>query len=47
MDVGYRGVFANMNESNNAEPSSVAREVLSSKYEAWSYEKEIRILTTE
>jgi hypothetical protein len=47
VDIGYRGVFAGVNESIDAEPSSVAREVLSSKYEAWSYEQEVRILTTE
>ncbi|MDX7648072.1 DUF2971 domain-containing protein [Aeromonas caviae] len=46
VDITYRGVFAGVNESNSADPSSVARAVLSSKYDAWSYEKEIRILTT-
>src|SRR5690606_35270401 len=47
VEVGYRGVFAAVNESIDAEPSSIAREVLSSKYNAWSYEQEIRILTAE
>ncbi|WP_208020486.1 DUF2971 domain-containing protein [Vibrio viridaestus] len=47
VDITYRGVFAGVNESNSADPSSVARAVLSSKYDAWSYEKEIRILTTD
>lgn len=47
IDINYRGVFAAVNESNSADPSSVAKAVLSSKYDAWSYEQEIRILTTE
>jgi hypothetical protein len=47
MDINYRGVFAAVNESNSADPSSVAKAVLSSKYDAWSYEQEIRILTTD
>lgn len=47
IDINYRGVFAGLNESFNAEPSSIAREVLSSKYHAWAYEEEIRILTTD
>ncbi|MGN5087545.1 DUF2971 domain-containing protein [Aeromonas hydrophila] len=47
IDINYRGVFAAVNESNSADPSSVAKAVLSSKYDAWSYEQEIRILTTD
>ena len=47
VDMDYRGVFAGVNESENADPAIVAREVLSSKYDAWAYEQELRILTTE
>lgn len=47
VDITYRGVFAAVNESNSADPSSVAKAVLSSKYNAWSYEQEVRILTTD
>lgn len=47
VDMSYRGVFAGVNESENVDPAIVAREVLSSKYDAWAYEQELRILTTE
>ncbi|EPG0609874.1 DUF2971 domain-containing protein [Vibrio fluvialis] len=46
VDMEYRGVFASVNSDDDRDPNSIAREVLSSKYSAWSYEKEIRILTT-
>lgn len=47
VDMSYRGVFAGVSESEYENPASIARAVLSSKYNAWAYEKEIRILTTE
>lgn len=47
IDISYRGVFAGVSEFSNAKLTAVAREVLSSKYKAWSYEKEMRILTTD
>ncbi|AVW95469.1 DUF2971 domain-containing protein [Vibrio parahaemolyticus] len=47
VDMEYRGVFANVNSDDERDPNSIAKEVLSSKYSAWSYEKEVRILTTD
>ncbi|MGR5129962.1 DUF2971 domain-containing protein [Photobacterium swingsii] len=47
IDVTYRGVFATVNCATDSEPQAVAKEVLSSKYDAWKYEKEVRILTTD
>ncbi|MCD2528134.1 MULTISPECIES: DUF2971 domain-containing protein [Providencia] len=47
VDIHYRGVFATVDCEAGVEPNVVAREVLSSKYEVWKYEKEIRILTTD
>jgi len=45
VDIEYRGVFAYVDIEGNPNSNMVAREVLSSKYDAWSYEQEIRILS--
>jgi hypothetical protein len=47
VDIHYRGVFATVDCEADAEPKVVAQAVLSSKYDVWKYEKEIRILTTD
>jgi hypothetical protein len=43
--VEYRGVFAFVDVDNNHNPSKVARQILLSKYQEWSYEREIRVLS--
>ena len=43
-EVKYRGVFANVPLNDKIFPEETARQILSSKYMEWSYEKEVRIL---
>lgn len=42
--VDYGGVFSHVNIADDFLPSEKAKEILSSKYNEWSYEKEVRIL---
>lgn len=43
-EVRYRGVFESVSLSAQRPPEAVANQILSSKYDAWEYEKEVRIL---
>lgn len=43
-DVTYGGVFAAVSIASKTLPDETARQILSSKYMEWSYEKEVRIL---
>lgn len=43
-EVTYRGVFAGVSSANKKPSKRIAQEILSSKYMAWSYEEEVRIL---
>lgn len=43
-EVTYRGVFAHVAMPNGGDPFQLANEVLSSKYQEWEYEKEVRVL---
>lgn len=45
--VDYRGVFAHVSMPNGRSPEDLANQVLSSKYQEWSYEQEVRILQSE
>jgi hypothetical protein len=45
--VSYRGVFAEFSIEGVSDPSSTAREILSSKYREWEYEQEVRVLHNE
>jgi hypothetical protein len=45
--VEPRGVFASVNLKNALDEKEVAKTILFSKYDVWSYEKEIRILNDE
>ncbi len=42
--IEYGGVFSYVNITDDFLPSETAKNILSSKYEEWSYEKEVRIL---
>ena len=42
--VKYRGVFEQVTNEDHSSPPATAGRILSSKYDAWKYEKEIRIL---
>lgn len=42
--VEYRGVFAPVDLDLYVDPDQTARKILFSKYDAWNYEREIRIL---
>lgn len=42
--VEYRGVFASVSFDTPMRPDRAAEEVLSSKYQEWSYEQEVRVL---
>jgi hypothetical protein len=42
--VEYRGVFASVSLDNPIPPAQAAERVLSSKYQEWSYEQEVRVL---
>ncbi len=42
--VDYGGVFAHVSMPNGRNPSALANQVLSSKYNEWKYEEEVRIL---
>jgi len=42
--VRYEGVFASVDIENETIPADTAKEILSSKYIEWKYEKEVRIL---
>ena len=46
-EVEYRGVFAFLDMDRVEDEDDAARRILFSKYEAWSYEEEIRILNDE
>jgi hypothetical protein len=43
-NVTYGGVFTTISIADERLPKETARRILSSKYAAWSYEKEVRIL---
>lgn len=43
----YRGVFAHFSMPNGHPPEELANQVLSSKYQEWSYEQEVRILQSQ
>ncbi|MCE8001849.1 hypothetical protein [Billgrantia ethanolica] len=43
----YRGVFAHVSMPNGHAPEELANQVLSSKYQEWSYEQEVRILQSQ
>lgn len=43
--VEYRGVFAFVDVDNIHSPYDAARQILLSKYQEWSYEREIRVLS--
>ena len=45
--VEYRGVFAFLNMDQVVDEDDAARRILFSKYQEWSYEKEIRIITPD
>ena len=45
--VEYRGIFAGISLGEEIEANQVADEILSSKYNEWEYEKEIRILSQD
>lgn len=45
--VEYRGVFAHVSMPNERSPEELANQVLSSKYQEWNYEQEVRILQSE
>jgi len=42
--VTYRGVFAGLSIERIVNPAKTAREILTSKYREWKYEREVRIL---
>ena len=43
--VDYRGVFGGYHYEKEADPRTIAKQILHSKYQEWSYEREIRILS--
>lgn len=43
-DVLYRGVFGHVAIERAQDPSRIAQEILSSKYQEWAYEREVRVL---
>ncbi len=43
-DVNYGGVFAGLNLNQSVSPAEAASYVLTSKFQAWHYEKEVRVL---
>lgn len=43
-EVEYRGVFGHVSFDGPVAPEDAAEQVLSSKYQAWSYEQEVRVL---
>lgn len=43
-NVAYRGVFGHVAIDQADDPSRVAHEILSSKYQEWEYEREVRVL---
>ena len=45
--VNYRGVFAHASFDQPVNAEELAGQILSSKYNEWAYEKEVRILQTE
>lgn len=45
--VDYRGVFAFLDIDNIDTEDDAARQILFSKYQEWSYEQEIRVLSNE
>ena len=45
--VRYGGVFAGYNYDRSADAGATARSILFSKYQEWSYEREIRILSDQ
>lgn len=42
--VSYRGVFAGLNLDGGVNAQHAAEDILGSKYDEWSYEREIRVL---
>lgn len=43
-DVNYGGVFAGLNLNHHVSPTTAASHVLTSKFQAWDYEEEVRVL---
>ncbi|MCB9779850.1 MAG: hypothetical protein H6742_14890 [Alphaproteobacteria bacterium] len=43
-EVVYRGVFAHLSTPVLGDADAMAKDVLSSKYDAWAYEQEVRVL---
>ena len=43
-EVEYRGIFSQVSIEDNNHPTEIAETILSSKYDEWKYEKELRIL---
>ena len=43
-DITYRGVFHVVSLENGIDPLTTAEEILSTKYQAWEYEQEVRVL---
>ena len=46
-EVTYGGVFGYLDLANPQTPSDEARNILSSKYSAWAYEREVRIICNQ